>query len=426
MKVSMEPMQNSQILLNIEMETAEVDKYLDRAYHRLAKQVSVPGFRRGKVPREVLVQYVGKDALLREALEDLIPEAYAEAIESQELEPIAQPSFEIVQTDPLVFKAVVPLKPKVKLGNYAQIKVEAQPIEVTESEIDGVLIQLQQEHAVLSPVERPVSFGDEVTMDIEEVREGESTPLRKDFIYEVREGSRLPLPGFAEKLVGMVNGEERDIILFYPDDYEVAELAGKKHVFRVKVKDIKEKRLPELNDEFAKELGSDDLISLRARVADAIRARKESMARTEMERKVMDELVALSEVEYPPVLVEREIDRLLIDEARHFVEGLAGLERYLKVLGKTMAEHREELRAEATRRVVRSLVLDEMVKAEGIEVADAEVDAEIEAMAAEAGEKAGDVREAFSSEERRESVRWFIKRRKTMDRLLERSITRSS
>ncbi len=426
MKVSTEPMQNSQVLLNIEMESGEVDKYLDRAYQRLAKQVSVPGFRKGKVPKEVLVRYVGKEALFREALEDLIPEAYAEAVENQEIEPIAQPSFEIVQTDPLVFKAVVPLKPTVRLGDYNQIKIEVQPVEVSDAEIDAVLEQLREEHAVLSPVERPVAFGDEVVLDVQEVKEGKSTPLRQDLVYEVREGSRLPLPGFAENLVGMSKGEERDITLSYPADYEVAELAGKEHVFRVTVKDIKEKKLPELDDELAKVFGSDDLASLRTKVADVIRARKESSARLDAEKKIMDALVEASQVEYPPVLVEIEIDRLLTDEARHFVEGVNGLARYLTAVGKTMAEHREELRAEATQRLVRSLVLDEVVEAEKVEVTDSEVEEEVERLVAGAGEEAERVREAFSSDERKESVRWFLKRRKTMDRLLERLVAKAS
>ncbi len=425
MKVSAEPMQNSQVLLNIEMESGEVDKYLDRAYQRLARQISVPGFRKGKVPKEVLVRYVGKEALFREALEDLIPEAYAEAVESQEIEPIAQPSFEIVQTEPLVFKAVVPLKPTVRLGDYNQIKIEAQPVEVTDAEIDAVLGQLREEHAVLSPVERPVSFGDEVTLDLQEVKEGKLIPLRQDVAYEVREGSRLPLPGFAESLVGMGNGEEKEVTLSYPADYEVAELAGKEHVFRVTIKDIKEKKLPDLDDEFARMLGSDDLASLRARIAEAIRARKESMARLDAEKKIMAALVEVSQVEYPPVLVEAEIDRLLVDEARHFAEGVAGLERYLRAVGKTMADHREELRAEATQRLVRSLVLDEVVEAEKVEVTDSEVEEEVERMVTNAAEGAERLREAFSSEDRRESVRWFLKRRKTMDRLLERLVAKS-
>lgn len=424
MKVSAEPMQNSQVLLNIEMEAGEVDKYLDRAYQRLAKRVSVPGFRKGKAPRDVLVRYVGKEMLFREALEDLIPEAYAEAVESQELEPIAQPSFEIVQTEPLVFKAVVPLKPTVKLGDYSQIKVEVQPVEVTDAEIDAVLEQLREKHAVLFPVERQVALGDEVTLDVQEVKEGKSTPLRQDLVYEVRGGSRLPLPGFAESLVGMNKGEERDITLSYPADYEIAELAGKEHVFKVTIKDIKGKKLPELDEEFAKLLGSDDLASLRARIADAIRARKESIARLDAEKKIMDALVEVSQVEYPPVLVEREIDRLITDEARHFVEGISGLERYLKAVGKTMAEHREELRAESTQRLVRSLVLDEVVEAEKVEVTDFEVEEEVERIAANAGEGAEKLREVFSSEDRRESVRWFLKRRKTMDRLLERLVVK--
>src|SRR4030065_26002 len=159
MKVSTEPVQNSQVALNIEMEPVEIDKYLDRAYNRLVKRVSVPGFRKGKAPRDILERHIGKDALFQEALEDLIPRAYKEALDEQKIEPIDQPEFELVKTEPLIFKAVVPLKPTVKLGDYTKIRVKSKPVKISEEDTEATIEQLRHQQATLSPVDRPVQFG---------------------------------------------------------------------------------------------------------------------------------------------------------------------------------------------------------------------------------------------------------------------------
>ncbi len=419
MKVSAEPIENSQVTLNIEMETTEVDKYLERAYNRLVKRVSVPGFRKGKTPRPILEQHIGKDTLLREAFEDLIPEAYEEAIESQEIDAIARPQFELIQTEPLIFKAVVPLRPTVKLGDYKQIRVESKPVEISQEDVEATIEQLRLQQAVLSPVDRPVQFGDVATIDIEGERQGESFPIRKDFVYEVVRETRLPLPGFAEKLEGMRKGEERSFVLSYPPDYEMQELAGKEHAFKVTVTEVKEKKLPEANDEFAKNLGSQDLASLREQISANLKARAKERARLELEQQVVDAAIELSEVEYPPVLVDREIDRLLNEEVRHFSQGITGLENYLKNINKTLDEHLEELRPVANRRVIRSLVLGKVAEEEKIEVGDAEVDEEIEKMTKDAGKQAEEIRKLFSLSQARDSVKQFLIGRKTVERLVQ-------
>ena len=419
MKVSTEPVENSQVALNIEMEPVEVDKYLEEAYNRLVRRVSVPGFRKGKAPRTVLERHIGKDALFREALEDLIPTTYKEALESQEIDAIAQPQFELIQTEPLIFKAVVPLKPAVKLGDYTQIRVESKPVEISKEDIEATIEQLRHQQAILSPVDRPVQFDDIVTIDIEGERDGESFPIRKDVVYEVIREARLPLPGFAEKLEGMSKGEEKSFVLSYPPDYEMKELAGKEHAFKVTVTEIKEKKLPEVNDEFARNLGKEDLASLREQIESNLKARAEERARLELEQKAVDAAVELSEVEYPPVLAEREIDRLLSDEARQFTEGITGLENYLKTLNKTMDDHREELRPMANRRVVRSLILGKVAEAEKIEVADSEIDAEIEKMVKDEDKQADEIRRFFSLPQARDSVKQFLAGRKTVERLVQ-------
>jgi trigger factor len=419
MKISTEPIENSQVALNIEMEPVEVDKYLEKAYTRLVRRVSIPGFRKGKAPRDILERHIGKDALFREALEDLIPTAYQEALGSQEIDAIAQPQFELIQTEPLIFKAVVPLKPAVKLGDYTQIRIESKPVEISKEDIETAIEQLRHQQAILSPVDRPVQFDDLVTIDIEGERDGESFPIRKDVVYEVIREARLPLPGFAEKLEGMSKGEEKSFVLSYPPDYEMKELAGKEHAFKVTVTEIKEKRLPEVDDEFARNLGKEGLASLREQIASNLKARAEERARLELEQKAVDAAVGLSEVEYPPVLAEREIDRLLSDEARQFTEGITGLENYLKTLNKTMDNHREELRPMANRRVVRSLVLGEIAEAEKIEVDDSEIDAEIEKMVKDADKQAEEVRKLFSLPQARDSIKQFLVGQKTVGRLVQ-------
>jgi trigger factor len=419
MKVSTEPIENSQVALNIEMEPVEVDKYMEKAYTRLVRRVSVPGFRKGKAPRDILERHIGKDALFREALEDLIPTTYKEALESQEIDAIAQPQFELIQTEPLIFKAVVPLKPAVKLGDYTQIRVESKPVEISKEDIEATIEQLRHQQAILSPVDRPAQFDDIVTIDIEGERDGESFPIRKDVVYEVIREARLPLPGFAEKLEGMSKGEEKSFVLSYPPDYEMKELAGKEHAFKVTATEIKGKKLPEVDDEFAKNLGKEDLASLREQIASNLKARAEERARLELEQKAVDAAVELSEVEYPPILVEREIDRLLSDEARNFTEGINGLENYLKTLNKTLDEHREELRSMASKRIVRSLVLGKISETEKIEVDDSEIDAEVEKMVKDADKQAEEMRKFCSFPQARESIKQFLIGRKTVERLVQ-------
>jgi trigger factor len=419
MKVSTEPVENSQVALNIEMEPVEIDKYLDRAYNRLVKKVSIPGFRKGKAPRDILERHIGKDALFQEALEDLIPRAYKEALDEQKISPIDQPEFELIKTEPLIFKAVVPLKPTVKLGDYTKIKVESKPVKIGKKDIDATIEQLREQQAMLLPVDRPVQLGDIVTIDVEGERDGEPFPIRKDVVYEVVKEARLPLPGFAEKLEGTAKGEEKSFVLSYPQDYEMKELAGKDHAFKVTVKEIKEKKLAEVDDEFAKSLGKEDLASLREQIESNLKARAEERARVDLEQKAVDALVELGEVEYPPVLVDREIDRLLNEEARHFAEGIAGLENYLKTLNKTMADHREELRPMASKRVVRSLVLGKLAESEKVEVADSDIDAEVEKMARDADKQADEVRKFFSLPQARESIKQFLIGRKAVERLVE-------
>ncbi|MEA3254106.1 MAG: trigger factor, partial [Chloroflexota bacterium] len=221
MKIDIEKMDNCQVALKIEAEPDELKKSQKAAYQRLVNKVSVPGFRKGKAPQVILEQHVGREAMLDEALEHLVPELYTKAVKSQELEPIAEPQIDITQTEPVVFKAIVSLKPRVELGDYHTIKLKAEPVKVSDSDIDKAMEQVREGQAVLAPVERPVQPGDFIILDVEGSLDGKPFLSHKGITYEVNPDSKLPLPGFAEKLVGAEKSKEMTFTLRIPDDYNI-------------------------------------------------------------------------------------------------------------------------------------------------------------------------------------------------------------
>jgi trigger factor len=416
MKVTSEKMENCQVALNIEAASDELDESLNEAYHRLVSRVSIPGFRKGKAPRVILEQHVGKDALLEEALEHLVPRLYKQAVESQELEPIAEPQIELIQTAPLVFKAVVPLKPAVKLGDYHNIKLEPEPVEVSGEEIDAAIEELQQKQGLWMPVDRPVCLGDLVTINIEADVEGKPFLNHKDVVYEVNVNSVFPLPGFAGSLAGAEKNKEKTFNLAIPDDYSVKEFCGKGCLFKVTATEIKERQLPELNDEFAKSIGYDNLSSMREQISADLKAEAERKSHLELTQKALDAVIEISEVDYPPILEDEEINRLLTDEAQRF--GYREVGDFLKKTSKAEEELRQELRPIAKQRVIHSLVLDKLAEEEKIEISAPEVDNKV-------GEIMGNVEDKEKMQKFlalspvRGSIERSLRTRKTIDRLIQ-------
>jgi trigger factor len=420
MKVSTEDMGNRQIALNIEAEDGELDKSLDEAYHHLVNEVSIPGFRKGKAPRAVLVQHIGKKNLLDEALEHLIPQLYRQAIESQELEPLARPEIEIIQTEPVVFKAIVPLKPEIELGDYHNIRLEPSPaIKITKKEVTAAMEEFRERQGAWVPVGRPVELGDLVTMDIEANVDGRPWLNHKDILYEVDKDSSSPVPGFASHLQGAEKNKESTFSLTIPDDYPIKEMCGKEGTFKVTVTEIKEKQLPELDDELAQSAGYDNLADMRKKVAADLRAKAEANNRLELRQKALDALVEISEVNYPPILEDEEITGLLRDEAQRL--GFRELEDYLKKTSKTEEELKQELRPIAKKRLIQGLVLGKLAEEEKIEISSSEVDNKVDEITngAEDKEKA---RQFFSLPQVRQSIEQSLLTQKTMDRLLQIAI----
>jgi len=420
-KVTNEKTENCQAFLTVEMEPDEVEESLERSYHRLVSKTAVPGFRKGKAPRDVLERYIGKERLLEDTLDSLLPEAYEKAIKEQKIEAFAQPHIEIAQTDPVIFKMAVPLTPTIKLGDYHHIQVAPESVELTEDDVSAAIEQLRHQHATWEPAERPVDFNDLVVLDIESNIEDEPFINQKGAQYQVIRELPFPAPGFAEQLVGMRRDEEKEFKLQFPSDYSRKELAEKEPSFKVRVTEIKQERLPELNDEFAKEISPDfnSLDLLREKVSTNLRFRAEEKARIDFEERVIEAVADTTKLEFPPILVEMETDQLINQQLRRWQMGGKGLEEYLSSINKTEEELRQELNPLATKRVNQSLTLGRIAEEEKFEVSDSEINAEIENMTKSATENKDELNKFLNTPQARKSIEQVLITRKTIQRLVE-------
>lgn len=421
-KVTTEKLERSQMAVEVEIEPEMLEHSMERAYRRLANRTNIPGFRRGKAPRFMVERYLGKAALLEEALDLLVPEAYNKALEEQAIPAFGQPHFEILQVEPSVtFKATVALRPTVELGEYKQLSFTLDPSEVTEEQVANVLEQLRYRYAPWESTERPVQFNDMVTLDIESIVEGKPFINDTSVPYLVSAESAVPIPGFAEQLEGTGKGDTREFTLTLPDDYPQAALAGKPVTFKVSLSEIKEKNLPDLNDEFAKSVGQgyDTLEALQAKVQEDLKADAARQTQRELEDHILEAVVGLAQVEYPDTLVEHEIDHLIQNDRSLPRDQQGRMDNYLQSIGKSPEEFREGYREEATRRVVRSLVMGKIAELEQIEVMPQEIDEEIENLVQDSGEQKEALRRLFTTAETRASLDRTLFRRKTMQRLVE-------
>jgi len=420
-KVTHEKTENCQAFLTVEMEPDELEESLQQSYQRLAKKANIPGFRQGKAPRAVLEHYMGKERLFEDAMNSLLPDAYEKAIKEQKIEAYAQPNIEITQTDPVIFKATVPLVPDVKLGDYRSIQITPEPVEVTEDNIDAVIEQMQHQHAIWEPIEHSVEFNDLVTLDVESNIEDKPFVNQKGVQYQVIQELPYPVPGFSEQIVGMKKDEEKEFKLQLPSDYSKSELAGKEALFKVKLIEIKQEKLPELNDEFAKAISPDleNLDALREKASIELGQRTEEKARIDYEDKVIEAVADASECEFPPILVEIEINHLINQQLQRWQMIGKGLEEYLSRVNKTEEELRDELRPLATKRVIQSLVLGKVTEEEKLEINDSEISDEIENMQKNAGENKDELQKYLDTPQAHRSIEQVLITRKTVQRLVE-------
>lgn len=418
MKVSAERIPDSQVVLEIEVESERLERSMNRAYRQLAQKTSVPGFRKGKAPRTMLERYLGVGAIREEALRLLIPEVCQEAIEGQDLVAVDIPSVEIVQEEPLVLKATVPVWPEVDLGDYREVRVERPAAQVNQEQVDEKLEELRRRYAILEPVDRSVQVGDLVRAEVEASVDDHTVYSDEDVEFRLREGATILLPGFAEQLPGTEKGVERQIRIPVPEDYPERSIAGKNCLCTILVKEVKEEKLPDLDDEFARLAGEGfpSLAALRERLESDLHESAETVVEALYRDKVVDAVVAGATLELPPALVEREADRLLQDQMNS--SGVQDVKAYLERMRRSEEELRQELRLQATERVQRSLVLSRVAEVESISVSKEDVEGEIERLVASSGPQGEAVRRMFSNPNGRSALERSLLTRKTLDRLM--------
>ena len=422
MQVTQEELQQRQAVLRIEVEDADLERYLDRAHRRVVQRLTVPGFRRGKAPRAIVERLVGRDVLLEEALELLLPEVTVKAAEEQGLEMAAPPRVEVITREPMALRATVPLPPEVTLGDYRGVRVEPEEIEVDEERVDETLEDIRRETTPWEPVDRPVAMGDQVVMDLRGAVEGRQIIDQRNVGYVVSEEPN-PVPDFGPALVGMWQGETREFTRPFADDHQDPELAGKPCDFIVEAKEVKGRELPAMDDEFAHGVGQgyDSLDALREDVRGRIRASLEAEAQARYEEKVLEATQATAQIELAPLLVQRETERLqqdLRDRVQSLVRGPMGVDDYMTLLGKTAEEVQEELRPRAELRLQRSALLNSVAEAEGCEASDEAVSAEIDGIVQEAGPRGREVRRHFADARNREMVARSLRARQALARLV--------
>jgi trigger factor len=418
--VTREDTESRQVVLNVELEPSDIELHLQRVYRQLVNRVQIPGFRKGKAPRSVVESFLGRNAMVQEGIDSIVTSSLNQALERESLEPFGEPEIDSLELDPVSFKATVPLEPQVDLGDFQNLRLERDPIEITEEQVTEVLEQLQRSNGVWEPREGQVRFDDLVTLDVEGTIEGNRILQDQAVDFVPRQDSPVPFPGFSIYLEGMSAGEDKQFILTVPEDYRESAVAGKECRFEVKVIEVKELRLPELDDEFAKGVGEgyDAIAELQDDIQRRLYNDAVEAAQRDLQEKALQEVIDGAEVVYPSLTEQRELDRMVEDRAHALQEHRLQAEDYVAEAGKSDEEVRAELRPEAVQRLTRFLVLRQISLDQGIEVTEDDVEDEIDQMSG-TGESQEAIRNAFSTDNARSAIRNAVLSRKVQERLGE-------
>ncbi len=421
MKVTSERLPDSRVQLVIETDEEANRKAQDAAYRQVVGRVNIPGFRRGKAPRQIVERMLGRDVILREAAQVLLPDLYQKAVEETGIEPIYDPDIDIISLEPLAVKVTVAVRPTVELPDYRRIRLPKEEAKVDEEQVEQALQNVREQHAEWTPVERALREGDSAVIDAVATHGDEKILEQTGVEYLVEPSRKIPVPGFAEQLVGMVAGEEKSFTLSFPDDFPHRELAAQEATFTVKVHSVKEKRLPELNDDLAKTAGDyETLAQLREAVRERLLERAQETIDYEYEETVLNTVLEQAHIEMPPEMVEEQAEHSLHSlEDRLQAQGTS-MPEYLAASKLNRLQLLDKLREEARASLRRQLVLNEVARQENIEVGEAEVDAEIEEMRALLARlQPSSSREDLNEPEQRRNVAFRLRQQKARRRLAE-------
>lgn len=387
MSLKIEKLENSMVKMTIEVDSAEFDKAIVKAYQKNKGSISLPGFRKGKVPQAMVEKMYGPEVFYEDAANIVIPEAYEKAYDECELEITSRPEIDVVQIEKgknFIFTATVAVKPEVKLGDYKGIEVAKADIDVTDEEVEEELKkELDKQSRMVNVEDRAVIEGDMATIDYEGFVDGVAFEGGKGEEYPLTIGSHSFIEGFEEQIIGMNIGDEKDINVTFPEKYHSEDLAGKPAVFKVKLHEIKAKEVPEADDEFAQEVSEfDTLAEYKEDLKKTIRERKESKALAEKEDAVIEKIMENAEMDLPQPMVNDQVENMINDMAARMQQQGLTIEQYMQFTGMDMDKLKEQMEPQAVKRLKSRLVLEAIVEAEKIEVTDEKYTEEIEKMAA--------------------------------------------
>lgn len=414
--------ENNEVTLRIEASAEDFENAVQKAYHKMKGKFNIPGFRKGKAPRKLIELHYGEGVFYEEAINTIFPEAYEKAVKDHGLDPLDRPAIDIEQIGKgqnLVLTATVTVVPEVVLGEYKGIEVEKKEYNVKEENVENEIERLRERNARLIAVERPVKEGDTLIIDYagfvgDEQFEG-GTAERQTLVI----GSGQFIPGFEDQLIGAEAGQEVEVKVTFPEAYHAPDLAGKEAIFKVKIHEVKEKELPALDDEFAKDVSEfDTLEELRADLRKKLEESAKNRAERELRDTVIQKVTENAQVDIPEIMVEHQLDDMLneLDYQLRF-QGL-NLETYLQYMNQKEEDIRNQMRNDAYNRVKTQLTLEEIAKKENIEAAPEEVDAEIERYAKQYNTEVEKFR-ASLKESDYGYIKEGIKVRKTIDFLVE-------
>ena len=406
MSLQVEKLEKNMAKLTIEVPAEELDKAIKTVYNKQKGHFNVPGFRKGKVPYNMVEKMYGAVIFYEEAANELIPTAYAKAYEECGLDIVSQPEINVVQIEkgkPFIFTAEVAVKPEVTLGEYKGLEVDKTSTRVTQKEVDARIQEEAEKNARTIVVERPVQDGDEVVLDFEGFVDGEAFEGGKGENYPLTIGSGSFIPGFEEQLVGVEAEKEVEVNVTFPEEYRAENLAGKAAVFKCTVHEIKAKELPEIDDEFAAEVSEfDTLDEYKADVKAKIKEEKAAEAKAKKEDQAVEKAIANATMEIPAAMIETQAQQIIDDFARRLQSQGLNMEQYLQFTGMTVEKLLEDARPQAQKRIETRLVLEAVAKAENIEISDEKLDEELAKMAASYGMEVDKLKEFMGEAEKKQ------------------------
>jgi trigger factor len=427
MTAKWERLEGNQGVLTIEVEAAQVDEALSQAFKKVVGKVNVPGFRKGKIPRAMFEQRFGVESLYQDALDILLPTAYAAAIAETKIEPVDRPDIDVEQMGKgqnLIVKATVTVKPEVQLGDYKGLEVEEMETTVTDEDVELELKQLQEKHAELTVVENgTVESGDTAVIDFEGFVDDVAFEGGKGENYSLEIGSNSFIPGFEEQLIGVKSGESKDVEVSFPEEYHAPDLAGKPAVFKVTVHDIKRKQLPELDDEFAKDVNEEveTLDALKADIKEKMIQDKTTQADHNKRDTLVEKAAENATIDIPQSMIDTEVDRMFEEFGQRLQAQGLNLEMYYQFSGQDENAMREQFKGDAEKRVRINLTLEAIAEVENLEVSDEEVDAELEKMAELYKRSVDELKQILAMQGGIDALKGDLKVRKAVDLLVENS-----